>query len=107
MTSRRLLAALLVPVVLATGIAAAVHAHLPRWEARTGVATDTGASVHDAGSCPVCRLAQESAPVALPMATLGEPVASWTIGDAAEPVPLATAVDLAGPPRAPPVLPLV
>jgi len=34
-------------------------------------------------------------------------VASWTIGDAAEPVPLATAVDLAGPPRAPPVLPLV
>ena len=103
MKLRRLLSALLVPVVLATGLAAAVHAHLPRIEARSGVTADAGAVAHDGGSCPVCRLAHESAPAALSVATVGEIAASWTIGDASEPVPLESVVDLARSPRAPPV----
>ena len=55
MTPRRLLAAILAAVVLATGVAAAVHAHSPH----------TGAGTHDSESCAVCRLAHESAPAAL------------------------------------------
>ena len=101
MTPRRLLSALLLPVVLATGLAAAVHAHVPK------IAThaDAGATTHD-GSCPVCRLAHESAPAALPVATFAVAAPSWAIGDAADPVPHECAVDLARSPRAPPVLPL-
>src|SRR5262245_57403175 len=105
MTLRRLLSALLVPVVLATGLAAAVHAHLPRIATPTGVTVDTGASTHD-GSCPVCRLAHESAPAALSVATFAVAASSWTVGDAADPIPLECAVDLARSPRAPPALPL-
>jgi len=103
MTLRRLLSALLVPVVLATGIGAAIHAHLPKFEARSGVTADAGIATHDGGSCPVCRLAHESAPAALSVATIGEIAPSWTIADAADPVPLGTLVDLARSPRAPPV----
>jgi len=102
---RRLLSALLVPVVLATGLAAAVHAHLPRMATPNGVTTDAGTSTHD-GSCPVCRLAHESAPAALAIATFAVTAPSWTIGDAADPVPRECAVDLARSPRAPPALPL-
>jgi hypothetical protein len=105
MRPRRLLSALLAPVVLATGLAAAVHAHLPRIETRSGITADATFHVHDAG-CPVCRLAHESAPAALPVATFAVAAPSWTIGDSAEPVPLECAVDLARSPRAPPVLPL-
>ncbi|HJQ96991.1 MAG TPA: hypothetical protein VJ826_01695, partial [Candidatus Polarisedimenticolaceae bacterium] len=61
MTLRRLLSALLLPVVLATGVTVAVHAHLPRIENRMGATADTGATAHDGGSCPVCRLAHETA----------------------------------------------
>jgi hypothetical protein len=103
MTLRRLLSALLVPVVLATGLAAAVHAHLPRIEARSGVTADAGATAHDGGSCPVCRLAHDSTQTALVPVSIAHQIASWTIGDASEPVPLESVVDLARSPRAPPV----
>ena len=105
MKLRRLLSALLAPVVLATGLAAAVHAHLPRIATPAGVNVDVSVSAHD-GSCPVCRLAHESAPAALSVATFTVAAPSFAIGDAAEPVPLECAVDLARSPRAPPVLPL-
>ena len=106
MKLRRLLSALLVPVVLATGLAAAVHAHLPRIATPTGVTTDAGTSTHDGGSCPVCRLAHETAPAALAVVTFAVAAPSWAIGDAADPIPLECAVDLARSPRAPPALPL-
>ena len=105
MKLRRLIAVLLAPVVLTTGLAAAVHAHLPRIATPAGVNVDASASTHD-GSCPVCRLAHESAPAALAVETFTVAAPSWTIGDAAEPVPLESAVDLARSPRAPPALPL-
>lgn len=90
MISRRLLAILLVGVVLATGIAAAVHAHV-----------DAGAS-HDGGGCAVCRLAHETAPPSLAPVSLAVVVPSPRAFEA-EPIVLHDAeLDAVRSPRAPP-----
>ena len=86
MISRRLLAILLVGVVLATGLAAAVHAH-------------ADSASHD---CAVCRLAHESAPPALAPVSLTVAVASLLVFEA-EPIVLHDAeLDAVRSPRAPP-----
>ena len=91
MISRRLLAILLVTVVLATGIAAVVHAH-----------ADAPTGSHDAGACPVCRLAHETAPPALAPASLTVEVESPLHVDA-PPIVLHDAdLDAVRSPRAPP-----
>ena len=107
MILRRLLAAVLAPVVLATGLAAAVHAHLPRFEARSGVTADIGASVHDAGSCPVCRLAHESSPAASTYAGIAGIACSGRPVESVPSLAIEVTLDHGRSPRAPPRLPLV
>ena len=91
MISRRLLAILLVTVVLATGVAAAVHAH-----------ADGPTGTHDSGACPVCRLAHETASPALAPASLTVAVASPLRFEAPAIVLHDADLDAVRSPRAPP-----
>jgi hypothetical protein len=93
--------AVLTVLVLAAGLEAVWHHHVPHAEVRTG----TAARAQDeglAGSCAICRLAHQTSPVPSAPLTAGLPEERGTPAVVVPPAHTARGVGRSFSPRAPP-----